>query len=385
MDTTLRDGAQAAGVAFTVEQRVSIARALAEIGIDEIEVGSPAMGEAERNVIRRTAALGLPCRLTAWCRATLADLDAAAACNLSAVHLSVPGSAIQLNALDKSWPWVRQTLSRLIPYARRRFDFVSVGIMDASRTASARIVEWAQLCNALGADRLRLADTVGLWNPRTAAEAVRRVISAVPHRLVGLHAHNDLGMAVANTLAGLEAGGRSADVTVLGLGERAGNAPLEELVVALHKTTPLRCRLSQRGLASLCQHVAACANHPIPPRKPIVGENVFRHESGIHVRGMLRDEQCFEPFAPATVGQAGRRFDLGTHSGRAGLRAALVAQGVRPREHLLHALLKLVRAEADTTQRPVSSARAAAIHQQLLDQDAQLSGIRFAVPIGLGE
>ncbi len=373
VDTTLRDGAQAPGVAFAPRDRLQIAAALADIGVDEIELGCPAMGEVERAVIRQTVALALPCRMTAWCRATPGDLDAAESCGFSAVHLAMPGSDIQLGALDKTWAWALDTLTTLVPLARRRFAFVSVGVMDASRTEPERIVELARVCDQLGADRLRLADTVGLWNPRTAAAIVVDVLSAAPQLPIGVHAHNDLGMAVANTLSALEARATSADVTVLGLGERAGNAALEELVVALRATTDLACQVTPGGLASVCDLVAACAGQPIHPRKPIVGENVFRHESGIHVRGMLRDEQAFEPFGPDAVGRYARQLDLGTHSGRAGLLAALAAEGIHPSFQVIDRLLLRVRDEAARTRQSVSPARAAAIHRQLVVDSVKAS------------
>ena len=366
VDTTLRDGAQAPGVAFTASQRVAIAEALAELGVNEIEVGCPAMGEAEQTVIREVNSLRLASRLTAWCRACTADLDAAARCNLAAVHLSVPVSAVQLDALDKSWDWVEQTLTKLIPVAQSRFDFVSVGLMDASRTDSPRLLQAARLCGEFAVNRLRLADTVGLWNPQTVASAVTTIVAAVPQLDVGVHAHNDLGMAVANTLTALQCGAVSADATILGLGERAGNAALEQVAVALRTTTDLDCSVMPHRLAEVCDYVAACTGQPIPARMPIVGENIFRHESGIHVRGMLRDERAFEPFGPQAVGRRERRLELGTHSGRAGLIAALQAEGVFPCKTVIDELLRLVQCEAARTRAPVTPDRAAAIHRQLV-------------------
>ena len=369
IDTTLRDGAQAPGVALTADQRVGIAAALDAIGIDEIEVGCPAMGNAEQAVIRRIVSMKPTARLTAWCRVCEADLDAAAACGLKAVHLSVPGSTIQLAALDKSWNWVRNTLTTLLPGVQRRFAFVSVGVMDASRTEPARLIELVSLCDGLGVDRLRLADTVGLWNPRTAAAAVSLVKTASPRLIIGVHTHNDLGMATANALAALEAGADCADTTVLGLGERAGNAPLEELVMALRTTTELINGIRAEGLAAVCEHVAGCVDERVHARKPIVGSSVFRHESGIHVRGMLRDPRCFEPFGPEAVGRtgaSGRQLELGTHSGRAGLIAALWTEGVCPCESVLETLLDRIRIQAETTRDAVSPAQAAAMHHQLV-------------------
>lgn len=365
VDATLRDGAQAPGVVLAPHQRAEIAEALAAAGVNEIEAGCPAMGAEEHAAIRRVIALDLPCRLTGWCRAAAADLQAAAACGLSAVHLAAPGSDTQLAALGKCWPWVVDALQTLVPQARQRFGFVSVGLMDASRTAPARLAEVAQLCRQLGADRLRLADTLGVWNPRTAAAAVGCVRRAAPELAIGVHCHNDLGMAIGNTLAALEAGAVSADATVLGLGERAGNAALEELVMAIAVTTRMPSTVSTCGLATLCELVAACAGQTIPPRKPIVGGNIFRHESGIHVRGVLHDPGAFEPFSPESVGRDQRQLQLGTHSGRAGLAAALRTAGVQPANWALARLIDLIRQEAAATRSAVSPSRAATLYREL--------------------
>lgn len=378
VDTTLRDGAQSPGVALAVSDRVTIARALAAAGVDEIEVGCPAAGETERAAIQAVLALNLSCRQTAWCRASVEDLDVAEACGFSAVHVSVPGSCLQLGAMDKSWRWVREVLDDLLPWVRRRFAFVSLGIMDAARTKPTRLQTIASKCIEHRIDRVRLADTVGLWNPRTAAQAVmhvRRARDVCGGRLnIGVHTHNDLGMAVGNAVSALEAGASSADVTVLGLGERAGNTPLEELVMALRSTTEMTTDVATRDLSRLCRRVASATQHDVSPHKPIVGSNAFRHESGVHVSGVLRDPRCFEPFDPDLVGRTDRRLDLGTHSGRAGLRSALTSRGVDPVDDLLDETLEAVRSEALRTRAPVTAGRAAAIHDQL-------AGERSAGPI----
>ena len=365
VDTTLRDGAQAPGVFFTQVQRLQIAEALAAIGVDEIEVGCPVMGSAEREAIRHIASLPLGCRLTAWCRACDVDLEAAASCDLQVVHLAVPTSDILLSALNKNWPEVLETLAELVRRARRLFDYVSVGAMDASRTDAYRILGLAELCDAMGAQRLRLADSVGILNPISMSRLISDVIAATSRLEIGVHAHNDLGMAVANSLVAFAAGASTADVTILGLGERAGNAPLEELVMALQESTELRCLVDTECLCDLCQLVAGCVERPIHLQKPIVGRNVFRHESGIHVRGMLRDSRSFEPFCPESIGRQHRYLELGTHSGRAGLMAALGTEGIRPEVELVGRVLQQVRELAGRSRRPVSSREAALIYRQL--------------------
>lgn len=374
IDTTLRDGQQAPGVCLSAAQRLCLARRLSAVGVDEIELGTPAMGpgaQADIAALARTLGTdggGHGPRLTAWCRANEADLDAAAECGVDAIHLSLPVSALHLRAFGKDWCWIRRTMGRLIGKARSRFGYVSVGAMDASRAELTDLERLAGQIEALGADRLRLADTVGLWNPRQVAAAVARLRRSVPNLPLAVHTHNDLGMATANAIAAAQAGASAVDVTVGGIGERAGNAALEQVAMALKLTTDLNCGIRTQQLTALCNQLARWIGRPHAINQPIVGANVFSHESGIHQRGMIRDARSFEPFSPALIGRDGRQFVLGTHTGRAGLIHVLRSQAVDvrlPRDAArIEGALQHIRAEAQQTGKCVGPARAVVLYHR---------------------
>ena len=304
------------------------------------------MGDEEIAAIRAIVGLGLPCRLTAWCRASRGDIDLAAACGVDAVHISLPVSAIHLRAMKKSRAWVVRQIGDLAAYARRRFRFVSLGAQDASRSAPGFLARCARTARQAGADRLRLADTVGVWNPFQTHAAILTLRAAAPDLALGFHGHNDLGMATANTLAAVMAGAASVDVTVNGLGERAGNAPLEEVVMALRLTLERCCGIDARRFGDLSALVARASGRPLPIAKPITGAGVFRHESGIHVRGLLADRRTYEPFAAESVGRRGTEIVLGKHSGTAAIRHVLMEEGIHVSAAEAADLLAGVRAAA---------------------------------------
>lgn len=365
VDTTLRDGEQAPGVAFTTGQKLGIAGALAEAGVPEIEVGCPAMGADECRAIRGLVALDLPCLLTAWGRARREDVEAAAATGVGGVHLSLPASPIHLRALGKSPGWALGQVGALVPFARDRFAFVSVGAQDASRADPEFLADLARAVQAAGADRLRLADTVGVWDPLRVGEAFARLGRAAPGLALGFHGHNDLGMATANSIAALAAGARSVDVTVNGLGERAGNAALEQVVMAARIALGRDCGIATKALGGLCRRVADASGRPIPPAQPITGRAAFRHESGIHVHALLRDRATYEPFPPATVGAPEGRIVLGKHSGTAALAFVLGAAGIALEERHAPALLRRVRREAAARRGAVAPADVARWYREI--------------------
>jgi len=323
LDTTLRDGEQTPGVSLTPAEKFEIASSLSDIGVHHIETGSAAASDGEREAIRMIADAGLAAETVTYVRALSYDIDLAADYGSDAVHLVVPVSDLHITAkMQKTRDEIMDMAVSGVEYAKERGLVVELSGEDASRADQTFLKRIFSEGVSHGADRLCFCDTVGLMTPERMAEVIPPLCLAP----LSIHCHDDLGLALANTLAALRAGATAAHVTVNGLGERAGNTPLEELAMALEVLYDYETGIRTEGIYQLSMLVSRLTGVPLPTNKAIVGAMAFTHESGIHAHGVLRSPATYEPVPPEMVGRK-RRLVLGKHSGSASLEAALTEMG----------------------------------------------------------
>lgn len=344
VDTTLRDGEQTAGVVFSNNEKLKIAQLLDEAGVYQIEAGVSAMGGDEKEAIKAIAKAGLKASIIVWCRANTSDIKSAIDCGVDAVCVSVPVSDGHIEKkLGKNRKWVLETIRRTINYAKTNSLYVSANAEDASRADKDFLIDFVRVVKEEGADRIRFCDTVGILGPFQTYEWIRLLLSEVGLP-IEIHTHNDFGMATANALVGLRAGAEFVSVTVNGLGERAGNAALEEIVMALKYVEDYALKFDISKLKPLSDCVAEVSGRPVSLNKPIVGKNIFFHEAGVQAHGVLKAPGTYEAFSPQEVGGT-RQIVVGKHSGRSSLKAKFHEYGITLSDEEAKNVLKEVRKE----------------------------------------
>ena len=390
-DTTLRDGEQTPGAALTADEKVSVAKALARLRVDVIEAGFPAASPGEAEAVRRIATEvggeeGAPA-IAALARCVPADVTVAAQALGPArkrqLHVFIATSDIHItHKLRSTRDEVLERIRACVAQARELVGpghDIEFSAEDASRTELAFLLAAYEAAVAAGATVINVPDTVGYAEPKEFAAVVRQVVKLCGRRAtVSTHCHNDLGLATANTLAGIQAGARQVEVTVNGLGERAGNAAIEEVVMAL-RTRPgqfgnVTTNVATEQLTATSRLVSYLTGIPIQPNKAIVGANAFAHESGIHQDGFLKNPLTYEIMTPASVGLSGSTLTLGKLSGRAGFDERLRMLGIHVEPEQLDTLYGEAISLADQ-KKQVTDADLLALAEQHADPVPQLVGI----------
>lgn len=314
LDTTLRDGEQTPNVALSTEDKLKIAQALDELGVDIIEAGFAVNSEGEAEAIKMIANAGLKSEICSLCRASIADVDAALACDVDSVHIFLATSKTHLEKklkITQDQAIVKAVES--IQHAKDHGLTVEFSDEDGTRTELEFLHRMHKAIQEVGVDRIDIPDTVGVMVPPAMTQFVSEIKKHVKVPLA-VHCHDDFGLSVANSLAGVLGGAEEVHVTVNGLGERAGNAALEEVVMGLQAFYNIKTNINSRKMAFVSRLVSQLTGIAVPPNKAIVGENAFSHESGIHVHGVLSDGSTYEPMRPEIVGKE-RSFVVGKHSG----------------------------------------------------------------------
>jgi homocitrate synthase NifV len=320
IDTTLRDGEQAPGVVFSTSDKVAIACLLDKAGFNEIEIGTPAIGNEEILDIKTIINQGFRFKTLAWCRAKRSDINKAREAGTTGVHISFPVSDIHLLAMGKDVSWVYRTMQELVPYASDHFEYVTIGAQDASRASIPFLLDFISKASVLNVSRVRIADTVGILNPFSTRTLFKKIHKKFPDMPLEFHGHNDLGMATANTVAAFLGGAACASVTVNGLGERAGNAALEEVIMALELSFKHSLGMNSSVIGELSELVSKTSEIPIPVSKAITGSNALSHETGIHTNLLLKNRNTYQIINASEIGKTEKEFVFGKHSGRNALK-----------------------------------------------------------------
>ena len=369
-DTTLRDGEQTAGVVFANHEKIQIAKMLDRIGVHQIEAGIPALGGDEKETIQEIASLGLKASILGWNRAVIGDVKHSVDCGVDAVALSISSSDIHIkHKLGKDRQWVLDSIKDSVKFAKEHDLYVSVNAEDASRSDPDFLVEFAQTARDSGADRLRYCDTVGILDPLQFYKRIKALKDQVEIE-IEMHTHNDFGMATANAIAGLEAGATYVNTTVNGLGERAGNASMEELVMALRYNKNLELDIQTSLFRELSEYVALASGRSLPAWKPVVGSNLFVYESEGRASGVIRDPATYEMFLPGEVGLP-RRFSVGKYSGPSVLRRKLREMGFHPTEDEICALVPVLRSRSISLKRSLFDQEVVDVYTMLRERSSR--------------
>ncbi|MGI0088511.1 MAG: 2-isopropylmalate synthase [Nitrosotalea sp.] len=387
-DTTLRDGEQTPGIALTPEQKLAIAQKLDELGVDAIEAGFPIISEGEKKAVKDIAHANLKAEICGLARTEKKDIDAAVAAGLKYIHTFIATSDIHLKyKLNLTREQAVAKAIEAVEYAKSLGLQVEFSAEDATRTDREFLKKVFKSVTEAGADRIDIPDTVGYSTPQYIAAITKDAIN-VTHLPVSVHCHNDFGLAVANAISAIQVGAQCAHVTINGIGERAGNASLEEFVMALQCLQfdkKFETNINTKLLYDTSRYVSKIVGVQVQPNKAIVGENAFGHESGIHTHGVLNNPLTYEPISPELVGRT-RWFQVGKHAGAHGVAAMLEEYGIQPSKEQTREILERIKKLGDqgkhVTDVELLSISGEVMHQEGLKRLVHLTG--FSVSTGIG-
>ena len=365
LDTTLRDGEQSPGCSMNTAEKLEIARALERLRVDVIEAGFPASSPGDKDAVAAVANAVKDCSVAALCRCRESDIYAAwdALRNAAAprIHIFLATSELHMEKkLRMTGPKVIETAAAAVRYAKKYCPDVQFSAEDATRSDRDFLCRVFEAAIAAGAATVNIADTVGYALPEETAALVRYILTncqGAESATVAVHPHNDLGMASANAIAGLSAGAGQAEVTLCGIGERAGNASLEEVAMGLRtrqNALDMSCRAETRHLYRSARLLQSVIGLPIHPHKPVLGKNAFAHEAGIHQHGVMADRLTYEIMSPESVGVPRQEMVLGKHSGRRAFDDAVRSLGFTLDEPQLQTVFGAFKALADKKKKNVT-------------------------------
>jgi homocitrate synthase NifV len=365
VDTTLRDGEQTAGVVFANDEKVAIASMLSDLGVDQLEVGIPTMGGDEKEAIKRIVKRNLKSSIMAWNRAVIKDIEESIDCGVDAVAISISVSDIHIqHKLRTSRDRVLENMVKSVEFAKKNGLYVSVNGEDASRADREFLVQFIEAAKQAGADRFRYCDTVGIMEPFKICDNIKYLYSKTNFD-IEMHTHNDFGMATANAIAGIIGGANHVGVTVNGLGERAGNAALEEVLMGLMFVYNYEGNMDTTMFREVSEYVSRASGRILPAWKAIVGDNMFAHESGIHADGAIKNPKNYEAFDPSIVGLE-RQIVIGKHSGKAGIINKFKEYGVDLDDVSAQGVLQMVRATSVRVKRSLFDKELVQIYKEYL-------------------
>jgi isopropylmalate/homocitrate/citramalate synthase len=337
-DSTLRDGEQMPGVAFSVEDKVAVARALDAAGVPEVEAGFPSVSDTEFEAIKAIVDLDLDSDVSVLCRCCEPDLDRARRLDVDLVMMFIATSDIHIrDKLRTDRAGVADQVSKAIDYCCEHAIPFSFSTEDTTRSELGFVKDLNWMAAERGARRVGITDTVGCATPEAIAHIVGFLREELPCHL-SVHLHNDMGLATANAVSGVMAGATHVSTTVNGIGERAGNVPLQEFVLVMEALYNVSTGVNLARLTELSRLVSRLSKVPLHPNQPITGANAFAHESGIHVAAVYANPFTYEPIAPEAVGNE-RRIVMGKHTGHRAVRTALAGKGVTASEEQVEAIL----------------------------------------------